>query len=636
MTGKDGRTASTQPHAVGLGAGKDRKSSGSGGPLRRAAPAAVAVLTYCVVAAAAYWPVSPVSSSRIMVCGCHDAAQEAWFLAWPLFAITHSHSLFFSNWIGYPSGVNLAANTSMPLLGVLGAPVTALAGPVASYNFLLRLSFAASASSAFFVLRRWAPFTPAAFAGGLLYGFSPYMVGEGLGHVFLVFVPLPPLIFFSLERLFVGPRRPAWQQGAVLGGLAVLQFFISAEVLLTTALIAAIGTAVAVALRPRAALTRARHALGGLGCAAGMFAALAGYPIWFYLRGAQRIVGPSHSVSGLAPYHADLLSVVVPSQSERLAPFGLWAVGNRLTGYNVTETGAYIGIPLLVLLIVLVVRNRDETRIRCAAGLALVAYVLSLGASLEVDGADTHIPLPFAVIQRIPVLQGASAGRFSLYTAFFIAVIVAVGLDRERLKISGRYRARRRALLVGIVAGCCVPLLPSFPYHEVSTDVPAYFTSAAVDAIPAGSVVLAYPYPYTPDDDAMLWESVAGMRFRIIGGQAAIPGKGGLTTSAPETLQPTVAEALFLDAMYGTPRIEPRPPPLDATTLARLREFCARYDVGTIVVDPLGENPKLVGTYLTAALRAPPEHEGGVEVWYHVESLAAAAAALATGTRASP
>ena len=134
MTGKDGRTASTQPHAVGLGAGKDRKSSGSGGPLRRAAPAAVAVLTYCVVAAAAYWPVSPVSSSRIMVCGCHDAAQEAWFLAWPLFAITHSHSLFFSNWIGYPSGVNLAANTSMPLLGVLGAPVTALAGPVASYK----------------------------------------------------------------------------------------------------------------------------------------------------------------------------------------------------------------------------------------------------------------------------------------------------------------------------------------------------------------------------------------------------------------------------------------------------------------------------------------------------------------------
>jgi hypothetical protein len=186
-----------------------------------------------------------------------------------------------------------------------------------------------------------------------------------------------------------------------------------------------------------------------------------------------------------------------------------------------------------------------------------------------------------------------------------------------------------------------VPLLPSFPYHEASTDVPAYFTSAAVDAIPAGSVVLAYPYPYTPDDDAMLWESVAGMRFRIIGDQAAIPGRGGLTTSAPETLQPTVAEALFLDAMYGTPRIEPRLPPLDATTLAGLREFCARYGVGTIVVDPLGENPQLVLTYLTAALRAPPEHEGGVEVWYHVESLAAAAAAaaaaaVATGRRPSP
>jgi hypothetical protein len=582
------------------------------------------VLCYCVIAVAAYWPVAPFSSTRIMVCGCHDAAQETWFLAWPLFAITHGQNLFFSNWIAYPSGVNLAANTSMPLLGLLGAPVTALAGPVASYNFLLRFGFAASASSAFFVFKRLRVWSPAAFLGGLLYGFSPYMVGEGLGHAFLVFVAFPPLIFLALADLFVFRRHPAWQSGAALGVLAALQYFISVEVLMTTALMATIAGGMAIAAHPRAALNRIRSALGGLGCASGVALLLTGYPTWYYLRGAQHIVGPSHTVASLAPYHADLLSAVVPSQSERLAPFGLWAVGNRLTGYNVTETGAYIGIPLLALALVLAVRYRHEARIRYAAAMCAVAYVFSLGATLDVNGFDTHVPLPFAILARIPIIQGASAGRFSLYTNFFLAAIVALGLDSARIDLRGRIPGQ--ALLVAVTVACLVPLIPSFPYHEVPTDVPEFFTSAAVARIPAGSVLLAYPYPYTPDDQAMLWAAVAGMRFRIIGGQAATPGLDERTTSAPAILGPPTTEALFLYAMYGTPRIERSVPPADRTTLAALIDFLTRHHVDTIVIDPIGERPGLVVARLTAALGVPPEKAGGVDVWFGVQQLVAKAA----------
>jgi hypothetical protein len=582
------------------------------------------VLCYCVIAIAAYWPVAPFSSTRIMVCGCHDAAQETWFLAWPLFAISHGQNPFFSNWIAYPGGADLAANTSMPLLGLLGAPVTALAGPVASYNFLLRLGFAASASSAFFVFKRLKVWSPAAFLGGLLYGFSPYMVGEGLGHVFLVFVAVPPLILLALAELLVFRRHPAWQSGAALGVLVAVQYLISVEVLMTTALMAAIAAGIAVAAHPRIALDHVRSALGGLGCASGIAVALTGYPTWYYLRGAQHIVGPSHTVASLAPYHADLLSAVVPSQSERLAPFGLWAVGNRLTGYNVTETGAYIGIPLLALALVLVLRYRHEVRIRYAAAMCAVAYVFSLGATLEVDGFDTHVPLPFAVLTRIPIIQGASAGRVSLYTNLFLAAIVAFGLDSARNELSGRLP--RPAALVSVTAACLVPLLPSFPYHEVPTEVPAFFTSAAVARIPAGSVLLAYPYPYTPDDQAMLWGAVAGMRFRIIGGQAATPGRDGRTTSAPATLQPPTTEALFLYAMYGTPRIEGGVPPADRTTLTSLIDFLTRYHVDTIAIDPIGERPGLVVARMSAALGVPPERVGGVDVWLDVQQLAAKAA----------
>jgi hypothetical protein len=596
--------------------------------LRRAWPSMAAVSVYCLLGVLAYWPTSPVSSSLIPGCGCHDPAQEAWFLAWPAFAIPHLHSLFFTNWIGYPGGVNLASNTSMPLLGVLGSPVTALFGPVATYNLLLRVSFAASASAGYFVVRRWAPWPPAAFAGGLVYGFSPFMVGEGLGHVFLTFAPFPPLIFLCCERLAGGARNRVGV-GIMLGLVCALQFFVSPEVLVTTELVAVIAVAL-VAVGRSGSLSKAgaavRRTAPALLAGAGVLLVLTGYAVWEFLRGPQHIVGPSHSVAGLAPYHADLLSAIVPTQSERIAPWGLWAVGNRLTGFNVTETGAYIGIPLLLLLVVICVKCWDDLRVRLMAAMAVVCYVLSLGARLELDGLNTRIPLPFAVLEHVPVVQGASAGRFSLYTAFFVAVLLALGLQRAR-----QAGGRQQWLALGVGAACLVPLLPTFPYQEVPTRVPTYFSTQAVDRVPAGSVVLAYPYPYTPDDQAMLWSATAGMRFRIIGGQAAIPGLRGRTTSAPKLLAPPVVEALFLDGMYGAPRVERSIPPPVPATLRNIREFLTRYDVGTIILEPVGLNPEMVVTYITAALGTPPTGEAGVEVWYDVPGLVRAAGGPADG-----
>jgi hypothetical protein len=49
-----------------------------------------------------------------------------------------------------------------------------LVSPIASVNVLLWLAFPLSATSMFFVLRRFVAWDLAAFAGGLLYGFSPY------------------------------------------------------------------------------------------------------------------------------------------------------------------------------------------------------------------------------------------------------------------------------------------------------------------------------------------------------------------------------------------------------------------------------------------------------------------------------
>ena len=53
----------------------------------------------------------------------------SWFLAWTPFALGHGLNPFFTNYIDFPLGVNLASNTSVPLLGFLAAPVTLALGP---------------------------------------------------------------------------------------------------------------------------------------------------------------------------------------------------------------------------------------------------------------------------------------------------------------------------------------------------------------------------------------------------------------------------------------------------------------------------------------------------------------------------
>ena len=71
--------------------------------------------------------------------------------------------------------------------------------------------------------------------GGLLYAFSSYIAGQGLGHLNLVFIPLPPIMVYVLYELVVRQRGSARRWGIALGLLAAAQFLISPELLIDAA-----------------------------------------------------------------------------------------------------------------------------------------------------------------------------------------------------------------------------------------------------------------------------------------------------------------------------------------------------------------------------------------------------------------
>ena len=318
-------------------------------------PAGV-TLVYAGIAIAAYLPTLPLDGSHTQICTCGDTAQQVWFLGWVPFALFHGHSLFYTNWILYPAGVNLTDNTAMTLLGILAAPVTVLASPIAAYNLVLRAGFMLSALAMFVVVRRLVRWWPAAFAAGLLYGFSPFAVGQGLSHEFLVFAPIPPLAFGILIDVFGRRRRPVWRAGLLLGLLCAAQFFIAAETFTMMVLFLVLASVLGLCYRHGRA--RATHAVKAAAWALGTCAILVAYPLHVFMTGPQHIVGPPHALSELYSWHGDLLGALLPGPLIRFAPASLLHTGASLVSHNLQENGTYLGAPLVLIAACLAIAYR--------------------------------------------------------------------------------------------------------------------------------------------------------------------------------------------------------------------------------------------------------------------------------------
>lgn len=607
--------------------------------------AVAAALSYLAISVVTYWPMWPGDPNRLVgySCACGDPVQQSWFLGWVPWALLHGHNPLFTNWIDYPSGVNLGINTEMPLLGLLAAPITLTAGSVASFNFLIWLAFPLSAMAAFFVLRRWTRSNAASAFGGLLYGFSPYLVGEGFRHLDLVFVPLPPLIFMALHEILVEQRSHSRRWGVALGLLVTAQYLISPEVLSTTFVIAFCALVVLLATRRRAVdRRRLIHARDALLPGVLIPAVLLAYPAYFFFAGPRRFHGPVQRINN--PFRVDLLGPIVPTSVQRFAPSALVTLGDKFA-HGFVENGSYLGIALLLLAVWLVVRRRSDRRIVFAGVLAAIAYLLSLGPKLMIANHRTPIPMPFDALVHLPLLDNILPSRFSLYEQFFVAVVIALGIAQGSVGAISRARtgqaeerAARRGLLVppvgvktlgqlivvSVFLFALVSLVPNWPTPTVplSTSLPPFFTSPQAGEIPAGSVVLTYPFDITPENQAMLWQETSDFRWKLVGGYALIPQASGAVSSRPPALRPRPVQRFLAWEAMGRRGYHAKKPPADNGHLvAELRLYIRRYGIETVVFDPVGKTSSVVLALFERAL-GEPVAAGGVDLWLDAVKLA--------------
>ncbi len=560
------------------------------------------------------------TGSSLPGCACGDQAQEVNFLAWGSFAWTHGHNPFFTSWTNYPYGINLAVNTSFPLLTFLAIPAVLTIGPVATYIWLLVAAFALSALAMYVLLRRWVSWSPAAFAGGLLYGFSPYMIGQGWSHLFLTFVPIPPLIFLVLDEIVVRQTRNVRWLGLALGALAAVQYYISQEILTITAVVAAIGIVVIGVMHWRSVSSHLAYVLRALVYAVLICAPLIVYPVWFGFFGPAHIAGPPLSLSNLEKIPGDLLGGVLPTAYQHFGPTHLKTLGNRIAAHDVVENGMYLGVPLILVLGVITVVCRRVRGVIFFFVMLLLCYVLALGPRLYINSHNTQVRMPFTILTHVPLIQNVLPLRFSLFAQFFAALILAVGLDRcyQRLRARSGSHTLRSALTslnpwqavipTGLVAAfALVPLVPQFPYAAFDTNIPALFNSPSIDKVPTGSVLLSYPYAGEPEDRIILPQATSGMRFKVPGGPGHVPRN----PSPP--LQRIFSEAFSNKTLSGNSY-----PPLTSANLDTLRSFLVSDHIETVVVYPVGSDPGGILRFVTAVL-GPPQWNHQVFAWFNVE-----------------
>ena len=336
--------------------------------------------------------------------GDGDPAIFMWFLRWVPFALEHGHDLLVTHYLNYPDGVNLMWNTSLPLPGLLLAPVTTRWGPVLSFNLLLVLAYGLSAWCAYLAIRRFARGHLAAAVGGLIYGFSPAMRVQS-HHLHMALAFLVPLMLLALHEILVRQRRSPWLVGVGLGLMAGAQLLIGEELLAMTALLGSAMFLLIVVTNLRRLRERWVYAAKAFSVALVMVAAIIVWPLSVQFDGPQRIHGDIQKTN----YSNDLQSFILPGWPQALT----WEGSGELVSDFAGGNSAYLGLPLLLVLVVLGVRWRASPVVRISLALMVVAAVLSLGPTLLVGGEDTGIRLPWAFFENLPLLPSLIPARLA-------------------------------------------------------------------------------------------------------------------------------------------------------------------------------------------------------------------------------
>ncbi len=527
--------------------------------------------------------------------GVGDPTQFMWSMWWWPHAFLHWTDPFFTHEIWVNDHYNLASVTSVPGPAILLSPVTALWGPLVSYNVANLLAPVLSAYCGYRLCRYLTGDVPAAILGGWLYGFCIYGLGQLAGHLQLVFTFGPPLLLeLSLRRMDLNIGRVRY----VIFAAIVLAATISCgtEVVFTMSCLGVVALIFGFVLGNGEIRRRIVRLLPEIVAFYALAVIVCSPYLYYALKGPEVGVG-----QGLI-YPGDLLSYVIPTPISWLG--GSWFTSTSshfIAGY--TEEDTYLGLPLILIVLAFAVESWRRPRARVLIGVMIVAFIWSLGQVLNVKGVSS-IHLPFNWIAGDKGFNEILPSRIGLYTELGAAVAAALWLSRPN--------ARRRWLRWALALLAVVFLFPNANavgstgapiFNETYAPTPFFTQGLYKRYLKPNEIVLPIPFGYL--GPSLLWQAQAKGYFRL--------ASGWFGYWPPDYYDDPVVMQM-IGAQSST---SPNP-------VTGMRSFLLAHQVGAIVVQDGGGGP---WPAVFAQLGLKPIAVGGVDL-YRIPANAAGVAVL--------
>jgi hypothetical protein len=480
-----------------------------------------------------------------------DKTIFMWALEWWPHDLLDGNDPLSADAVWAPGGMDLSWVAAIPGASLLAAPATFALGPVATYNLLALLAPATTAWTAF-ILARWVTgFAWPAFVAGTLFGFSSFEDGQTIGHLHLTLLFAVPICVLVVLRRHAGELTTARFVLYLTAALSA-QFLFSTEIFLLLVGVGVLSFGLSLSLLDRGERRRIRATARDTAIAL----LVTGVVVAPYLVHALIVSGPS-SAPTRAPYDAaaDLANFVVPRHWTWLQLPGSGDIARRFSA-NPVESTAYLGLPLLAIIVHFGVRRgRPRSQVLLLSVLA-ATIVASLGAWIRIAGTTVAVG-PWQLFARLPVTKSVLPVRMTLFVALFAALVCALWLAEKQ--------GSRVRWLVAIAAVIALLPTPSRSFWTAEARRSTFFANGyAAQRFAPEDIVLVLPYGRS--GWSMLWQAETGFAYRMAGGRL-----GNLPPDEQRWLP-------LLRALAGGP--------LTRDAVLMLRPFLSAHEVDAIVVAP--------------------------------------------------